>query len=80
MSAKCKAVVENKWFHQRHYPGTTHHPCPFNAKRDGYCFRHHPADRARVLECRRVKLEAQLAAVNAELAVIGPSEGAENPS
>lgn len=78
--SRCIARVANKWYHERKFPGTKDHACPFNAKRDGYCFRHHPQDRKRVLECKRVKLESQLAQVNAELAAVEPAEGAGNPS
>lgn len=77
---RCRARVVNKWFHEKDYPGTTDHPCPFKAKRDGYCFRHHPSDRRRTLECKRVKVVAQLAKVDAELAAIGPVDGEGNPS
>jgi len=76
----CKARIQNKWFHERQFPGTTDHPCPFKPRRDGYCFRHHPSDRRRTLECRKVKLEAALAKVNTELAAIEPADGPGNPS
>ena len=80
MSAKgCKARVDNKWYHQRDYSGKDH-PCPFKAISDGYCARHHPRKRLRVLQCRKINLARQLAQCEAELEAIMPEEGAGNPS
>lgn len=78
--SRCLARVVNKWFHKPEFPGATDHACLFKAKRDGYCFRHHPSDTKRTLECRRVRLTAQLAAVDAELARITPPDSPGNPS
>lgn len=70
----------NKWYHERKFPGETHHPCHFNAKRDGYCFRHHPSDLRITLTIKRDRLTEQLAKVEAELAAIEPVDGPGNPS
>lgn len=54
--SRCLARVVNKWFHKPEFPGATDHACPFKAKRDGYCFRHHPSDTKRTLECKVTRL------------------------
>ena len=79
--SRCLARIPNThWFHREKFPGQTDRPCSFKAKRDGYCFRHHPSDLKRTLECRRVRLTEQLAAVDAELARITPPDLPGNPS
>lgn len=49
-------------------PGTTDHQCIFWAVRDGYCNRHHPANRIKILRRKEQRLKRQLSDVQAELA------------
>ena len=48
--SRCLARIANThWFHREKFPGQPDRPCSFKAKRDGYCFRHHPSDLKRTL-------------------------------
>ena len=80
MSRCLHRILNTHWFYREKFPGQKDRPCSFRARRDGYCFRHHPADQKRALECKRVQIMEQLATVDAELARITPPDGAGNPS
>lgn len=67
---KCKHQVVNQWYHMREFPGTTHHPCCFNAVKDGFCFRHHPLARKTVLLRRIARFKLDLRKAEAELKTI----------
>jgi hypothetical protein len=68
----CRAMVPNQWYHFREYPGTKEHPCPFKARKDGWCNRHHPSVTVPVLNKKVERLKKQLAIAESELADLPP--------
>jgi hypothetical protein len=76
----CKALIPNKWYHERQFPNSENHPCPFKARLDGFCDRHHPKKLHAVLMCQKVKLTNKLATVEAQLAKIETAAGSGNPT
>ncbi len=80
---KCCARVPNKWFHFREGHTGTDHQCPMNAKRDGYCLRHHPSAMLPIQLAKFERLSRQLEETRAKIAHIRETQEAAagiNPS
>ena len=70
---KCAAAIPNKWYDMPHdkrgrgMKPTGTHPCPFFARRGGFCMRHQPGALLPRLERQEKALAARLAEIRAAL-------------
>jgi len=76
----CCARVPNKWYHTERDGFTgPDHPCPFKARKDGYCDRHHPHNLLPILRAKHARLSSSLAEVEAAIARLPEMPTDENP-